>query len=207
MSTGKKRVVVTGLGAVTPIGNTVAEFWTSIRNSVSGIGTITRFDPARLDCRVAAQLKNFDVAQHIDFKEARRMALFTQYAVAAAKMAWVDSGLDKGGSDPERVAVVLGNGIGGAEVLDEGYKTVSERGPGRLSAAAEELGCPKQRPGLSLARRDQRGTAGPDQVKRGGPVSHDDAGRPASRQFFCRGEPRRRPEKGGSRVDPVALRR
>ncbi len=134
MSTGKKRVVVTGLGAVTPIGNTVAEFWTSIRNSVSGIGTITRFDPARLDCRVAAQLKNFDVAQHIDFKEARRMALFTQYAVAAAKMAWVDSGLDKGGSDPERVAVVLGNGIGGAEVLDEGYKTVSERGPGRLSA-------------------------------------------------------------------------
>ena len=134
MSSNKKRVVVTGLGAVTPIGNTVEEFWTNIRNSVSGVGTITRFDPSRVDCRVAAQLKNFEVARHIDPKEARRMALFTQYAVAAAKMAWVDSGLDQGGSSAERVAVVLGNGIGGAEVCDEGYKTMSERGPGRLSA-------------------------------------------------------------------------
>ena len=130
----KKRVVVTGLGAVTPIGNTIEEFWNSIRNSVSGVEAITRFDPSRLDCRVAAQVKNFDATKHIDFKEARRMALFTQYAVYAAKMAWADSGLDKGGADPERVAVVFGNGIGGAEVNDEGYKTLVERGPGRLSA-------------------------------------------------------------------------
>ena len=135
MSTiSKKRVVVTGLGAVTPIGNTVAEFWANIRNGVSGLGPITRFDPARLDCRVAAQVKNFEVAKHIDPKEARRMALFTQYAVSAAKMAWADAGLDQGGSTPERVAVVLGNGIGGAEIHDEGYKTLQERGPGRLSA-------------------------------------------------------------------------
>ena len=134
MCAGKKRVVVTGLGAVTPIGNTVGEFWAGIRGSVSGIGTITRFDPARVDCRVAAQVKNFDVTKHIDAKEARRMALFTQYAVSAAKMAWADSGLDKGGCDAERVSVVLGNGIGGAEVCDEGYKTMAERGPSRLSA-------------------------------------------------------------------------
>ena len=127
-------MVVTGLGAVTPIGNTVEELWASIRNGVSGVGAITRFDPARVDCRVAAQVKNFEVAKHIDPKEARRMALFTQYAVSAAKMAWVDAGLDKGGCDPERVSVVLGNGIGGAEIHDEGYKTIFERGPGRMSA-------------------------------------------------------------------------
>ena len=134
MNGSNKRVVVTGLGAVTPIGNTVEELWAGIRNGVSGVGAITRFDPARVDCRVAAQVKNFEVAKHIDPKEARRMALFTQYAVSAAKMAWVDAGLDKGGCDPERVAVVLGNGIGGAEIHDEGYKTIFERGPGRMSA-------------------------------------------------------------------------
>ena len=79
MNTGKKRVVVTGLGAITPIGNTVGEFWTSIRAGVGGVETITRFDPSRLDCRVAAQVKDFAAGKHVDPKEARRMALFTQY--------------------------------------------------------------------------------------------------------------------------------
>jgi 3-oxoacyl-[acyl-carrier-protein] synthase II len=134
MSSNKRRIVVTGLGAITPIGNTVDAFWGGIRGSACGIGPITRFDPARVDCRIAAEVKGFDPAKHIDFKEARRMALFTQYAVAAAKMAWADAGLDKGGSEPERVAVILGNGIGGAEINDEGYKTLAERGPGRMSA-------------------------------------------------------------------------
>jgi len=133
MSSNRKRVVVTGLGAVTPIGNTVEEFWHGIRNGVNGVGAITRFDPSRLDCRVAAELKNFEPARHFETKEARRMALFTQYAVAAAKMAWSDAALDKGGSEPERVSVILGNGIGGAEIHDEGYKVLFERGPGRLS--------------------------------------------------------------------------
>ena len=136
MNTGKKRVVVTGLGAVTPVGNTVGEFWASIRAGVGGVGPITRFDPSRLDCRVAAQVKDFAAGKHVDPKEARRMALFTQYAVAAAKMAWADSGLDKGGSDQDRTAVILGNGIGGAEVNDETYKILSERGPGRISPMA-----------------------------------------------------------------------
>jgi 3-oxoacyl-[acyl-carrier-protein] synthase II len=122
------------LGAVTPVGNTVAEFWSSIRNGVSGLGPITRFDASRVDCRVAAEVKNFEPGRYMDPKDARRMALFTQYAVAAAQMAWGDAGLDKGGSEPERTAVILGNGIGGAEILDEGYKTLQERGPGRLSA-------------------------------------------------------------------------
>jgi 3-oxoacyl-[acyl-carrier-protein] synthase II len=129
----KTKVLITGLGVISPVGNTVEEMWTSIRNGVSGIGRTTKFDPARVDAKVAAEVKNFDVSKYIDVKEARRMALFTQYALAAAKQAWQDSGLAAGGADPERVAVMIGNGIGGAEVDDEGYKILHERGPGRLS--------------------------------------------------------------------------
>jgi len=129
----KTKVLVTGLGVISPVGNTVDEMWSSIRNGVSGIGRITRFDPSRVDAKVAAEVKNFEVAKHVDPKEARRMALFTQYAVAAAKQAWQDAGLGAGGADPERVAVMLGNGIGGKEVDEEGYHILFERGPGRLS--------------------------------------------------------------------------
>jgi len=134
MSATKKRVVVTGIGAITPIGNTIEAIWKNVQAGVSGVGPVTRFDASRLDARVAAEVKDFDPAQYMDAKDARRMALFTQYAMAAAKMAWTDSGLDKGGADPERVAVIIGNGIGGKEVDQEAYKTLFERGPGRLSA-------------------------------------------------------------------------
>jgi 3-oxoacyl-[acyl-carrier-protein] synthase II len=127
------KVLVTGLGVISPVGNTVEEMWNSIRNGVSGIGRTTKFDPSRVDAKVSAEVKNFDVSKYVDPKEARRMALFTQYALAAAKQAWQDSGLAAGGADPERVAVMIGNGIGGAEVDDEGYKILHERGPGRLS--------------------------------------------------------------------------
>jgi len=129
----KTKVFVTGLGVISPVGNTVDEMWTSIRNGVSGIGRITRFDASRVDAKIAAEIKNFDISKYIDPKEARRMALFTQYALAAAKQAWQDSGLAESGTDLDRVAVVLGNGIGGTEVDDEGYKILFERGPGRLS--------------------------------------------------------------------------
>ena len=133
MSANLRRVVVTGLGAITPIGNSVDAMWKNIRAGVCGIGPITRFDPSRLDARIAAEVKDFNPAALIDPKDARRMALFTQYAVAASKMAWADAGLDKGGADPDRVAVILGNGIGGKEVDGEAYHTLFERGPGRLS--------------------------------------------------------------------------
>ena len=130
---GKTKVFITGLGVISPIGNTVDEMWTSIRNGVSGIGRIAKFDPSRVDAKVSGEIKNFDVAKYVDPKEARRMALFTQYAMAAAKQAWQDAGLADGGADPERVAVMIGNGIGGKEVDEEGYHTLFERGPGRLS--------------------------------------------------------------------------
>jgi 3-oxoacyl-[acyl-carrier-protein] synthase II len=121
------------MGVISPVGNSVDEMWSSIRNGVSGIGRITRFDSARVDAKIAAEVKNFDVSKYIDPKEARRMALFTQFALAAAKQAWQDAGLTEGSADPDRVAVMLGNGIGGTEVDDEGYKILFERGPGRLS--------------------------------------------------------------------------
>ena len=129
----KTRVFVTGLGVISPVGNTVDEMWASIRNGVSGIGRITRFDPSRVDAKIAAEVKNFDVSKYVDPKEARRMALFTQFALAAAKQAWQDAGLTEGSVDPDRVSVMLGNGIGGTEVNDEGYRILFDRGPGRFS--------------------------------------------------------------------------
>ncbi|HRR32824.1 MAG TPA: beta-ketoacyl-ACP synthase II [Kiritimatiellia bacterium] len=130
---GNTKVLITGLGVISPVGNTVEEMWTSIRNGVSGLCRTTKFDPARVDSKVSAEVKNFDISKYVDPKEARRMALFTQYALAAAKQAWQDAGLADGGADPERVAVMIGNGIGGKEVDEEGYHTLFERGPGRLS--------------------------------------------------------------------------
>jgi 3-oxoacyl-[acyl-carrier-protein] synthase II len=134
MSSTVRRVVVTGMGVVTPIGNDLPTFWKNLRDGVCGIGPITRFDASRLDSKIAAEIKNFDTSKYLEPKDAKRMALFTQYAVVSAKQAWADAGLDKAtGIDPERVAVILGNGIGGKEVDGEGYKTLFERGPGRIS--------------------------------------------------------------------------
>lgn len=132
MST-KTKVLITGVGAITPIGNSVAETWKNIRSGKSGIGTTTKFDPERVTSKVAAEIKDFDFSQYAEKKLARRMALFTQYAVAAASEAWKDSGLDQMAPDPERVSVMIGNGIGGTEVDMEAYKVLFERGPGRFS--------------------------------------------------------------------------
>ncbi|MBQ9431405.1 MAG: beta-ketoacyl-ACP synthase II [Kiritimatiellae bacterium] len=129
----KKKVLITGLGVISPVGNTVDEMWQNIRNGVGGIGRITKFDPERVDAKVAGEVKDFDVKQYVDFKESKRMALFTQYAVAAAKQAWQDAGFDAVPPVPERVSVMLGNGIGGREVDQDGYKTLFDRGPSRLS--------------------------------------------------------------------------
>ncbi|MDD2598465.1 MAG: beta-ketoacyl-ACP synthase II [Kiritimatiellae bacterium] len=127
------KVLITGVGAITPIGKSVPEMWQSIRDGVSGIGTTTKFDPVNVDSKVSAEVKDFDFSVYAEKKLARRMGLFTQYAVAAAKEAWTDSGLEQNLPDPERVAVMIGNGIGGVEVDMEAYKVLFERGPGRLS--------------------------------------------------------------------------
>ncbi|MEG1480622.1 MAG: beta-ketoacyl-ACP synthase II [Kiritimatiellia bacterium] len=129
----KKKVVVTGLGVVCPLGNDVKTFWEGIRAGRCGIGEITRFDASRLNVKVAGEVRDFDVSQYMDPKEAKRLALFAQYAVAASKQAWVDSGLDQANVDPQRVGVVLGVGIGGKEVDGPSYKTLFDKGPARLS--------------------------------------------------------------------------
>ena len=107
----KRRVVVTGLGAVTPIGNTVEEFWAGIREGKVGIGPITKFDASEYKVQIAAEVKDFVAKERMDFKAAKRMEPFSQYAVAAAKEAFEDSGIDMEKEDPYRVGVIVGSGI------------------------------------------------------------------------------------------------
>lgn len=135
--TNKVRVVVTGMGVISPVGNDVATFWKNIRNGVSGIGPLTKCETTGLQSLVAGEVKDFDPKAYFDVKETKRMALFTQYAVAAAKEAWRDAGFaEETVLDPERTAVILGNGIGGREVDHEAHKVLFERGAGRISPLA-----------------------------------------------------------------------
>ena len=129
----KKRVVVTGVGAITPIGNTAETFWEALLAGQSGIGKITRFDAGEYDAQIAGEVKGFDATQYIDKKEARRMDRFTQFAISATKMALADSGLDLEKEDRSRIGSFVGSGIGGMDTLHEQYKTLFEKGPNRIS--------------------------------------------------------------------------
>ena len=129
----KKRVVITGVGAISPIGNTAAEFWQALLDGKSGIGLITRFDAAEYDAKIAGEVKGFDPTVFIDKKEARRMDRFTQFAIAAAKMALDDSGMDLEKEDKSRIGSYVGSGIGGMDTLHDQYKTLFEKGPNRIS--------------------------------------------------------------------------
>ena len=102
------RVVITGVGAITPVGIGTENVWENIKNGVSGIGRISKFDPTDFACHVGAEVKDFDVTEYIDKKEAKRMDLFVQYAVAAAKMAVKDANLNMEEEDPTRVGVMVG---------------------------------------------------------------------------------------------------
>lgn len=127
-----KRVVVTGLGALTPIGNTIPEFWENLVNGVSGAGPITHFDTSLFKTKFACEVKNFDTNQYIDRKEARKMDRYTQYAVAVAKQAVTDSALDLEKEDLNRIGVIFGAGIGGIQTFEEevkNYAANKENGP------------------------------------------------------------------------------
>lgn len=128
-----KRAVITGVGAVTPVGVGKDEMWKNIKDGVSGIGIISKFDPTDFACRVAAEVKDFDVTKYIEKKEAKRMDLFVQYAVAAAKMAVEDAGIDMSAEDPTRCGVIAGSGIGGIGTLCEQHKKLLDRGPSKVS--------------------------------------------------------------------------
>ncbi|MCP4425532.1 MAG: beta-ketoacyl-ACP synthase II [Chloroflexi bacterium] len=137
-SHGRPRIVITGVGIMSPIGHTAAESWEGLLNGRSGIGPITRFNVDRYDfpCRIAGEVKDFKPKNYMDFKEARRMSLVSQYAVAAARMALDDAGLSTPVVDSERVGVLVGTGAGGFDVADRNLITLRDKGFSRVSPFA-----------------------------------------------------------------------
>lgn len=129
----KRRVVITGMGAVTPIGNTIEEFWNGIKQEKTGIDTITKFDCTDYKVKLAAEVKNFVAKERMDFKSAKRMATFSQFAVAAAKEAFEDSKLDMELEDPFRTGVIIGSGIGSLQVVEQTYSQILNKGPSRVN--------------------------------------------------------------------------
>ncbi len=129
----KRRVVVTGLGAVTPIGLNVNEFWDAVKKQTIGFAPITRFDASEYKCHLAAEVKGFDGKNYMDAKSARRMELFSQYAVAASKEALTDAGLDMNAEDAYRVGCSIGSGIGSLQAIEREYKKLLEKGPSRVN--------------------------------------------------------------------------
>lgn len=129
----KRRVVITGMGAVTPIGNSVEEFWAGIKENKVGIGEITRFDTSDYKVKLAAEVKDFDPKTRMDFKTAKRMSAFSQYAVAAADEAIKMAALDMEQEDPWRVGVMVGSGIGGLKEIEDAQQTILNRGPRRVN--------------------------------------------------------------------------
>lgn len=133
MREGRRRVVVTGLGAITPIGNNVEEFWQGIHEEKTGFAPISYFDTAEYRCKLAAEVKNFDPTQYMDKKAARRMEQFCQFAVAAAGEAIRDAGLDMEQEDAYRVGCSIGSGTGSLQAIEREYDRLKEKGPGRVS--------------------------------------------------------------------------
>ncbi len=128
-----KRVVVTGLGAITPIGNTLAEYWEGLLNGRNGIGPITLFDSSRHDCRIAGEVKGFDPHLYMERKEAKRMDRFAQFGVAASKQALADAQFAINELNAEQVGIIIGTGIGGLKVLEDQQEIYLTRGPDRCS--------------------------------------------------------------------------
>ncbi|MBD2304610.1 beta-ketoacyl-ACP synthase II [Chroococcidiopsis sp. FACHB-1243] len=129
----KKRVVVTGVGAITPIGNNPVEFWEGLQSGRNGIGSITLFDPSQHRCRIAGEVKGFDPQQYMDGKDAKRMDRFAQFGVAASLQAIADAQFTINELNAEQVGVMLGTGIGGIKVLEEQQTIYLNRGPDRCS--------------------------------------------------------------------------
>jgi len=132
-----RRVVVTGLGVVSPVGNTVDDFWKSILEGKSGVRRLAQFDPEPFTCKIAAEIKDFNPSQYLSLKEMKRMDRFTQFAVVAAKMAVADSKIDLSKEDCNRIGVIIGSGIGGLNTVESEHRQYislgPEKGPSRIS--------------------------------------------------------------------------
>ncbi len=129
----KKRVVITGTGVITPVGIGTQKFWNAIKEGKSGIDQVSRIDYTKYTTQVAGEIRDFEPEQYIDKKEAKRMDRYTQFAVAAARMAVEDSGIDLEAVDKNRMGVILGSGIGGIETLEDQHEVLLNKGPERIS--------------------------------------------------------------------------
>ena len=129
----RKRVVITGMGIISPVGTGTEQFWSALTGGVSGIRRVTRFDPEGLVTKIAGEIPDFDYGNYIKKKEARHMDRFTQFAVVAAGMAIEDAGLELEKEDTSRIGVIMGSGIGGIETLENQASVLREKGPGRIS--------------------------------------------------------------------------
>ena len=129
----ERRVVITGLGAITPIGNNTEEFWKGIKEGKCGIDEITHFDTTNFKVKLAAEVKGYNPEEYFDRKAAKRLDTFSQFAIIAAKEAWEDSKLDKETENMERVGVIVGSGIGGLETMEKEMANIHEKGPDRVS--------------------------------------------------------------------------
>lgn len=129
----KRRVVITGLGIVSPVGNDIATAWDNLVNGRSGIGRITRFDPSPFNAQIAGEVKDFDVTQYLSAKEAKTMDTFIHYGIAAGIQAWRDSGLELTEANAERIGAIIGSGIGGLPRIEEQQIEYMQRGARRIS--------------------------------------------------------------------------
>ena len=143
----ERRVVITGLGAVTPIGNNTNDFWEGIKEGKCGIDEITRFDITNFKVKLAAELKDFNAEDYFDRREAKRLDRFSQYAMVAAREAWKDSGLDKETENMERVGIIIGSGIGGIGTTEEEHEKYMTKGPDRVSPMYIPMGIPNMATG------------------------------------------------------------
>lgn len=155
-----KRVVVTGLGAVTPIGNNVKDTWEALKQGKNGIAPITLFDTSEYKAHLAAEVKNFDVKEYMTVNEALRTDRYAQFAAAAASQAVSDSGIE-GNVDPERFAVQFGTGIGGILTFESEHSKLTEKGPRRVSPLFIPMMIANMAAGLIAIRHDCRGSAQP----------------------------------------------
>ena len=157
---GYRRVVVTGIGAVTPLGNNAADTWESMKNGKNGIGPITLFDTENFKAKLAAEVREFDPREYLEVKEILRTDRYAQFAVAAAKQAVDESGIE-GTVEPERFAVLFGTGIGGISTFEKEHSTLLEKGPRRVSPLMVPMMIGNMAAGLIAIRHDCRGSVMP----------------------------------------------
>jgi 3-oxoacyl-[acyl-carrier-protein] synthase II len=157
MVEGLQRVVVTGLGAVTPIGNTVADFWTGLTSGRNGVAPITLFDASAHACRFAAEVKAFDPSGYLEAKEAKRWDRFCKFGVVAAKQALADSGLEITDANAHRIGISIGSGVGGLLTMETQAHVLADKGPGRVSPFTVPMMIPNMATGLAAIALGAKG--------------------------------------------------